>query len=445
MRVRRVPPPSFLILALLGIGCVYYNGLYNANQLAGEARKAEREGRRGEAQSLWAQAAVKAESVATRYPDSKHFDDALLMQGRALSEIGECRDAIVPLRQAVDVSADVALRAEAGLLLGECHLSLGRADSAWAILTSLVTHPDSAVASRAHLWRGRAALAGRRPGDALADLDRTTEADAWFDRAEALTVLGRVRDASTALDSARLMSFDEARWTHVLAKLGAADPSAASRLVDGLLSRDDLTSGEKARLLMADAQRWQLVDGAHAVERFSTAVSMAGDSLERHVARAHLAIAEVRRTTDLDRITELADEMGDLMLEGGEVVNLAGDFATILDRIVFAVGPPEPIHPDLHLFRSAEEARDSLLARPLAARLFLTVAERYPTSVIAPKALLAAAMVREEVADSVQGVLRRLYAWSPYTRAAAGDFIPQYTHIEDSIRTLLNDVIIRTP
>ncbi len=55
---------------MLGIGCVYYNGLYNANQLAGEARKAEREGRRGEAQSLWAQAAVKAESVATRYPDS---------------------------------------------------------------------------------------------------------------------------------------------------------------------------------------------------------------------------------------------------------------------------------------------------------------------------------------------------------------------------------------
>ncbi len=45
----------------------------------------------------------------------------------------------------------------------------------------------------------------------------------------------------------------------------------------------------------------------------------------------------------------------------------------------------------------------------------------------------------------MQGVLRRLYAWSVYTRAAAGDFIPEYTLIEDSIRTLLNDVIIRTP
>lgn len=443
MRVRRAP--SFLILATIGIGCAYYNGLYNANQLASEARKAEREGRRSEAQSLWAQAAVKAESVATRYPDSKYLDDALLMQGRALSEIGECRDAIAPLREAVGVSADVALRAEAGLLLGECHLSLGRADSAWSILSSLVNHPDSAIASRALLWRGRAALAAERPGDALTDLDRTTETDAWFDRAEALTALGRIRHASAALDSALLMPFDEARWTPVLEKLGEGDLGSASVLVERLLARDDLTSGEKARLLMADAQRWRPVDAAHAVERLADAVSVAGDSLEGRLARTHLAMAEVRQTTDLQRIAELADELGGLMLEGGEVVNLAGDFAAILDEIVFSVGPPEPKHPDLQIFRSAEEARDTLLARPLAARLFLLVAERYPTSVIAPKALLAAAMVREEVADSVRGVLRRLYAWSPYTRAAAGDYIPEYTAIEDSIRTLLNDVIIRTP
>ncbi len=442
MRVRRAP--SFLILATIGIGCAYYNGLYNANQLAIEARKAEREGRRGEAQSLWAQAAVKAESVATRYPDSKYLGEALLMQGRALSEIGECRDAIPPLRRAVRV-ADVAGRANAGLLLGECHLNLGRADSAWSMLSSLVTHPDSVVASRARLWRGRAALAGQRPADALADLDQTTEPDAWFDRAEALTALGRAREASMALDSARFLPFDEARWTPVLAKLGEADLTSPSALVERLLTRDDLTSGEKARLLIADAERWQQVDGVYAVERFSDAVSVAGDSLEGRLARARLAMAEVRRTTDLDRIADLVDELGDLMLEGGEVVNLAGDFATILDRIVLTVGPPEPIHPDLQLFRSAEEARDSLLARPLAARLFLRVAEQYPTSVIAPKALLAAAMVREEVSDSVQTVLRRLYAWSPYTRAAAGDFIPEYTAIEDSIRTLLNDVIIRTP
>ena len=95
------------------------------------------------------------------------------------------------------------------------------------------------------------------------------------------------------------------------------------------------------------------------------------------------------------------------------------------------------------IFRRAEEARDSLLARHLAARLLLLVAERYPASVIAPKALLAAADARGALGDSVRQVLRRRYPESPYTRAAAGDFRPEYTTIEDSIRTLLTREILR--
>jgi hypothetical protein len=79
----------------------------------------------------------------------------------------------------------------------------------------------------------------------------------------------------------------------------------------------------------------------------------------------------------------------------------------------------------------------------LAGRLFLLVAERYPASVIAPKALLAAAGVRPALRDSVQQVLRRRYPDSPYTRAFAGDFRPEYTVIEDSLRTLLTRDILR--
>ena len=81
-------------LLLLGVGticgCAYFNGLYNANQLAKDAIRAEREGRVGEARSLWSQAAVKAESVAVRYTESRHLDDALVLQGRALRAAGQC-------------------------------------------------------------------------------------------------------------------------------------------------------------------------------------------------------------------------------------------------------------------------------------------------------------------------------------------------------------------
>jgi hypothetical protein len=122
MRIR-LRSLSLTLMGLL-IGCAYYNGLYNANRLAGEADRAEREGRVGEARSLWAQAAVKAESVATRYPDSRHRDDALLLWGRGLAHAGDCRRAVGPLGFAVDSSPDAGLRREARLLLADCRLLL---------------------------------------------------------------------------------------------------------------------------------------------------------------------------------------------------------------------------------------------------------------------------------------------------------------------------------
>ena len=425
---------TFTILTAISIGCAYYNGLYNANQLAKDARQAEREGRRGEAQSLWSRAAVKAESVSTRYPDSKYRDDALLLQGRSLSRIGRCQDAVSPLRNAVTSTPDRALRAEAGILLGECHLRLGQADSAWTTLSAFVDHEDSSVASRARLWRGRAAMAANRPAEALEDLNQTTDRTALFDRALALAALDLVREAASTLDTARQLPFDEARWGAVLDQIG--DLKSASALVERLLTRADLTSGERARLLMADGERWARADPAFAVGRYVVAEAVAGDSVESRIARAHLVMAEIRRTTSLERVVELTEELGFLMLEGSEVINAVGRFADLLDGIEQAIAEPPPSHADLRIFRSAELARDSLRAAPLASQLFLLIRERHPRSVIAPKALLAAAILRLEIADSLHRVLGSEYPDSPYTTAAAGHFSLEYTQIEDSLRSL---------
>ena len=87
--MRRPFRPALILLAGAVAACAYYNGLYNANQLAAEARRAEAEGRRGEARSLWLQAAVKAESVIVRFPESDRRDDALLMRGLALSRVAQ--------------------------------------------------------------------------------------------------------------------------------------------------------------------------------------------------------------------------------------------------------------------------------------------------------------------------------------------------------------------
>src|SRR5215204_4426183 len=87
-------------LAGLLSGCVYYNGMYNANRLAGSARKAEREGRTFEANNLWGQVATKAESVVVRHPTSKYADEAGVLRGVALARLGHCEEALGPLGRA---------------------------------------------------------------------------------------------------------------------------------------------------------------------------------------------------------------------------------------------------------------------------------------------------------------------------------------------------------
>ena len=51
MRSFRARMVWFLLTAGM-VGCAYYNGLFNANRLAADAERAERDGRSGEARSL---------------------------------------------------------------------------------------------------------------------------------------------------------------------------------------------------------------------------------------------------------------------------------------------------------------------------------------------------------------------------------------------------------
>src|SRR5918994_7548893 len=108
---------------LLG-GCVYYNGMYNANRLARSARKAEREGRTFEANNLWGQVATKAESVVVRHPTSKYAEEAALLRGVALARMGQCDQALGPLSQLTTTSTKSDLTEDALLATGRCQLGL---------------------------------------------------------------------------------------------------------------------------------------------------------------------------------------------------------------------------------------------------------------------------------------------------------------------------------
>ena len=191
---------TLALVAGLG-GCAYYNGLWRANRLAREAERAARDGRVGEARSLWAQAATRAESVSVRHPNSRWTDDALLLHGRALRELGQCGPALQPLERARVTSPDRSVRETAAVLEAGCHLALGDADRALAVSASAVASPDLTRASEARYWRGRAAQALGDHPSAERDLAVSDEPDAAAWRAVSLAELGEVAALQPILDS----------------------------------------------------------------------------------------------------------------------------------------------------------------------------------------------------------------------------------------------------
>jgi tetratricopeptide (TPR) repeat protein len=415
-------------------GCAYYNGLFNANRLANEARRAEREGRTSEARSLWSRAAVKAESVASRFPRSKYRDDALVLQGTALSRLGSCSQAVRALQVAADSSPDRAMRGEARLLIGGCWLTLQQPESAAAALADLADAGDSVTRGRFLLVRGEAKVRLGRDSAALADLAASAAPEAVFPTATALARLGHVSEATAALERAVERPYVESRWLEALDTLGTRAPHEASRLVNVLLGAGRLPEGQRARLLLGDGERWlRSGDTNQAVPRLAAVAATVPDSGEGQVARAHLAVRSVRAADRVAAIPELIDSLAASTRAGGAALRVGGRFQSVLTRAHEAMLEAESPMP---LFFAAEDVRDSLATPALAADLFIEVARRYAESVVAPKALLAAALLRPDAADSLIARVRQAYPASVYTLALDGLAGDRFRVVEDSLHQL---------
>jgi predicted negative regulator of RcsB-dependent stress response len=428
--VKRVA--SALVLATFAIGCAYYNGLYNANHLAKEATKAEREGRTGEARSFWSQAAVKAESVASRHPHSKWRDDALLLQGKALQSIRACAAAIAPLELAADSSPDPKIRVEAALRAGQCRLDTREPDSALAVVAPVLEHGSVADQSEARLVRGEAYLRLGQPERALDELAASAAPGVAFPKAIALTRLGRAEEGAAELRRVVAGPYDEDDWLPALDTVGQAAPAEVSTIVDSLVKRDDIALGQRLRLWLQDGQRWlQAADTARAMDRFLLARKGGPDSTAGRAARTYIGVVAAERAQAWSAVSELYDSLSAAIRQGGEPVRIAGKYMSILTRVRAGLQQDSA---SLGLFLSAEDVRDSIGNAKLAESLFEQVVERYPETPLAPKALVALALLRPEVGDSLVGVLRERYPASPYTLLLSGSGGAAYEALEDSLR-----------
>ncbi|HEX4601458.1 MAG TPA: hypothetical protein VH116_08705 [Gemmatimonadales bacterium] len=426
-------------LALAGAclaGCGYYNGMWSAEHLAGEAQKAERQDRTTEARTYWAQAAQKAESVMVHHPTSRWADAALVLDGEALARSGACAPAAAPLERAIATVRDAALRERALLARAECALDANDPATAGHALAAVTQSADATRRSRAAFDAGRVATLDGDPEAAAEWFGRSAAPGALAARIPALVAAGRVADAQVLTDSLAHGRVEEAQWAAVVVDVRrAAGPEAASRALDRMLAHRGTPRGVRARLWSADGDAL-LAAGrtAAAAARYAAVAALVPDSSEGQVAQVRALRVRCVAAESVPQLAAPAAALERLLQGTG-----AGAGQTEGQALVALIRRIEhqQDRSASERFELAEAVRDSLGAAPLAARLFLDLARQAPTSLFAPKALVAAATLEPERHDSIVAVLEAGYATSPYTLALRGEQSPGFAAAEDSLATAL--------
>ncbi len=418
-------------------GCVYYNGMYNAKRLAREAEKAERQGRRFQAQNYWAQAEIKADSLLRRHPNSSWADDALIIKGTALVKRNACREAVPPLEQVLFSSSDQELVDQANLLIGSCFYKLGEPVAAERYLRTAAASGDSALAATARSLYGSTLNRLGRHQEAINVFAEFIGPEWDWERAVALAGSGYLGQALDLVDSLIARQDTLVVWDTVLAVVARVDLESASALTNRLIDADSVGSQSPARYRWADGRRWVSVDPTRAALRFQAAAedsfALRSDALGARVDWAMMELSQVSTVDELRNVTPVIQPA----TRGGGANSLrARRLVASIESVAGAVDSMDPAKPnsDLEMFLTAEAARDTLLAPLLAKALFWQLSEGWPTSSYVPKAILAMAVLDAENAATYYQSLLYLYPDSPYLQFLDGVSTPEYRALEDSLR-----------
>ncbi|HRZ10808.1 MAG TPA: tetratricopeptide repeat protein, partial [Gemmatimonadales bacterium] len=307
--MKRLLPLLLLPLA----GCVYYNGMYNANRFAERARKAEAQGRTFEAQGYWAQAEVRADTVVARHPNSTWADNAQLIRGEAMVHRNDCAGAIPALEAASfsGDSPDVAQQAQ--ILLGGCYLAAGNLDGADKAFVALMTSPDSAVRQKARLEHARILRMHGEYQAALTTLDGLQGSVFDAERAADYGGLGDLAQAVPLIDQALARQDLTVPWDSTLAGVGRVDPGLASRYTTAVLALPGLSTETRDQLLLADGLRLLATNPDSGLARLRAAGS--ADPVTFASLSARLRVAEY--------IIGQADTLAQLELAREELTSLS--------------------------------------------------------------------------------------------------------------------------
>ena len=428
-------------------GCVYYNGMYNANRLARSARKAERDGRTFEANGLWGQVATKAESVLVRHPTSKYAQDAGLLRGIALSRLGQCEQALGPLSRLTTASSNSDLVEDALLASGRCQLALGNAGAAGSAFIQLLESKNPERRREARFHQARLLRQMGQYSEALRALEGQHDRRAEHERVLALAGGGRSKEALALTDSLIAHGDTTRSWDSLVVVLADAHPEAASGLVERVRRMPHRQGQAEARMLLEDGLRLIEVNPARAQQRFREALKAGATGEAAGRATLGLVKLDLKRVTSAQDLQPIADSLKRLAgrAEGGseEAARLSATVEQVR-RVATTVTPDSTVG-DLRLFLGAEAAREELEAPRLAEALFRRIPQEWPVSPYAPKAILAAQQLNPAWADTARTLLEQVYFDSPYLATVRGEDTPAYRQLEDSLGAFAASLAARRP
>ena len=398
---------SLAVLAT-GLGCAYYNGVYNARRADRAAERALLDGDDSAAAQNFAIAAAAAETVLARYPRSRWATEASYLSGRGLAFTGSCGAALTRLEAYRGHAPGKPERERAALASGRCLTTSGRYAEALTALAPLLESREREIAVPAARISAQAFLALGDDANAARVLVAVDAAGAeWLLARDALGV-GRTPRAESLL--ARRVAVGDVRdeMPDVLRKLWAAgDSAAALRLAVGVAGSRAPTA-QKARVRVAigellassgrDADAREVLLSVPRLSSDSNLVARARELLAQLSLSQAATPSEVAELLKRSRPAPEIRRLDDALL-----------LVRILDRLDGENGAGR--------FLAAEVARDSLHAIRLSRSLFVGLPAASP---LAPKAWLAAGALAGDSAATYVAVARSRWPSSPYVLAVDG-------------------------
>ncbi len=421
-----------LAALLLSPSCAYFNSMYNANRLFGDAEKARSRGDTPAAETAYRGAIEKANRSLTKHPKSRWTDDALILIARSHFALHDYANARQSFETLLSNTNNAGVRSTAEIQLGVIATETGADEVALERLTRALDKPaaPSGIVALGFLSRARLrARAGHNP-EAAADLASARKHGGNGLSAEIALLESAV--ALAAADSGAARRAFQSLLHDRRAEVWSDSVRASARV----LARTFSTTYARSVLLTAEDGAWRAAP-RDSMLLFAAELSLQGgdttgaiNAAERLAARGAGTTADHARVRAATWRLAAASSLDELervravllpALSNEAARALVHDLRTLDVLVERSSRTGQP----LLLFAAAELARDQLHAPQVAGRLFLTYADVAKQTVWTPKALLAALeLVPPDSAAAIRERLER-FPDNPYVSALSGTGDPE--------------------